>query len=228
MIIAKNIAKIEERIQKACCKTGRKRSDITLMAVTKFVPVNKIEEAYKSGINCFGESRVKEAAEKLEVFMKEHNDTRFHLIGSLQRNKAKQAALFFDCIQSVDRDELLLDLKKYSLLRSSPLEILLELHTGEESKSGYRDLSDLLKAAELAVKSEKLKPAGLMTMAPYTTDADLIRSSFRQLAAAQKELEKYFPDENWTCLSMGMSNDYEIAIDEGSTLLRIGSAIFKE
>jgi hypothetical protein len=231
MTIAENIQMIEERILKACDCAGRKREEITLMGVTKFVPVDKIKEAFNAGVRCFGESRVKEAVEKLDVFKNEYKETHFHLIGSLQRNKAKQAAVFFDCIQSVDRDELIIELGKYSPLRCEPLDILLELHTGEETKSGFAGLDALFKAVELVLNCKNMRPAGLMTMAPFTTDSQLIRSSFRQLVNAQQELKKRFPavesDGNWEVLSMGMSNDYEIAIEEGSTLLRIGSAIFK-
>jgi len=227
MSVAENIKKIEERIQKACDSVHRKRDEITLMGVSKFVPVNLIDEAYNCGIRCFGESRVKDAVEKLDSFKSEHSGAKFHLIGSLQRNKAKQAALFFDCIQSADRDEIIVELAKHSQQRNEPLEIMLELHTGEETKSGFQSTDTLFNAAELVLKSEKLKLTGLMTMAPFTTDTDLIRSSFRQLVKARNELEKKF-SLNALCLSMGMSNDFEIAIEEGSTLLRIGSAIFKD
>jgi len=231
MSISENIAKIEERIEKALNTAGRKREEITLMGVSKFVPIGQIEEAYNAGIRCFGESRVKEALEKFETFRKEHGQSaaQIHLIGSLQRNKAKPAALFFDCIQSVDRDELIIELAKYAPQREAPLTVLLELHTGEESKSGFKDMDELFRAAEMVLESGSLKPGGLMTMAPFTGDKDIIRASFRQLVKARKELEKRFPPkENWDCLSMGMSNDFETAIEEGSTLLRIGSLIFKE
>ena len=227
MSVAGNIEKLEERIQKTCDYARRKRDEITLMGVSKFVPVNLIDEAYRSGIRCFGESRVKEAEEKLNAFKSGHSDARFHLIGSLQRNKAKQAALFFDCIQSADRDEIIVELAKHSPQRKEPLEIMLELHTGEETKNGFQNIDALFKAAELVLGSEKLKLTGLMTMAPFTADTALIRSSFRQLASARDDIEKRFPG-NALCLSMGMSNDFEIAIEEGSTLLRIGSAIFKD
>jgi len=227
MSVAENIKKIEERIQKACDSVHRKRDEIMLMGVSKFVPINLIDDAYRCGIRCFGESRVKDAIEKLDSFKSEHSDAKFHLIGSLQRNKAKQAALFFDCIQSADRDEIIIELAKHSLQRNEPLEIMLELHTGEETKSGFQSMDALFNAAELVLKSEKLKLTGLMTMAPFTTETDLIRSSFRQLVKARNELEKRF-SLNAMCLSMGMSNDFEIAIEEGSTLLRIGSAIFKD
>jgi len=229
MSIAENIAKIEEKIQKACDAAARKRGDVTLMGVSKFVPVEKVREAYDAGIRCFGESRVKEASEKFEAFKKTAPSFQLHLIGSLQRNKAKTAALFFDCIQSVDRDELIGELAKHAPARVTPLPVLLEFHTGEESKSGFKDLDALYKAAENVMGGGSLKPLGLMTMAPFTADAELIRRSFRQLVNAQKELERRFPPkENWACLSMGMSNDFEIAVEEGSTMLRIGSLIFGE
>ncbi|MCL2805309.1 MAG: YggS family pyridoxal phosphate-dependent enzyme [Treponema sp.] len=232
MSVAENIEIIEERLIKACDRSGRKRSEIILMGVSKFVPKEKIKEAFCAGIRYFGESRVQEAAEKIDVFR--GDGTRLHLIGSLQRNKAKQAMKIFDCIQSVDRIELVNELIKLSgrQQRSSEqqrqVEILLELHTGEETKSGFADMETLFAAAELVLGCSNLKPSGLMTMAPYTTDKALIRTSFLQLVKAQKELKKRFGEENWDMLSMGMSNDFEIAIEEGSTLLRIGSAIFKE
>jgi pyridoxal phosphate enzyme (YggS family) len=228
MSIAENAAQIEERIQKACDASGRKRDKITLMGVTKFLPVDKVEEAYSAGIRCFGESRVKEAAEKFGSFKASHS-VQLHLIGSLQRNKAKAAALFFDCVQSIDRQEIIGELEKHSCGRERPLDVLLELHTGEETKSGFADIDSLFRAAQMVLESAHLKVRGLMTMAPFTQDTALIRSSFRQVVSAQKELERRFPPkENWECLSMGMSNDFEIAIEEGSTMLRIGSLLFKE
>jgi len=228
MSIAENAAQTEERIQKACNAAGRKRDEIVLMGVTKFLPADKVEEAYRAGIRCFGESRVKEAEEKFGLFKTAH-PVQVHLIGNLQRNKAKAAANLFDCVQSIDRQEIIVELEKHSLNRERPLEVLLELHTGEETKSGFSDLDGLFRAAQTVLESKHLKARGLMTMAPFTKDTDLIRRSFRQLVNAQKELEKRFPPkENWECLSMGMSNDFEIAIEEGSTMVRIGSLIFKE
>ncbi|MCL2066997.1 MAG: YggS family pyridoxal phosphate-dependent enzyme [Treponema sp.] len=228
MSIAENIFDIEERIQRACGRAGRKRDGITLMAVSKFQPINMVEEAWQAGIRYFGESRVQEGIDKFGRFRVEHPEAVLHLIGSLQRNKAKKAALFFDCIQSVDREELIVELGK-SGVREKPLPVLLELHTGEESKSGFSGLDSLFRAAELVLESTVLCPQGLMTMAPFTGDRDAIRASFRMLAGAGAELGRRFPPaENWACLSMGMTNDFEIAIEEGATLLRIGSAIFGE
>jgi len=233
MSIAGNIAKIEERLIKACDSAGRKRGEVTLMGVSKFEPEEKIKEAWLGGIRVFGESRVQEADRKFGSLKTELTGCGLHLIGSLQRNKAKTAAFLFDCVQSVDRIELIAELAKHVSARENPLHVMLELHTGEETKSGFSSLDDLFKAADLVSACDGLKLSGLMTMAPFTTDTDLIRSSFRRLFKARKELEERFPQESCfpgesLCLSMGMSNDFEIAVEEGSNLLRIGSAIFKE
>ena len=231
MSIAENIAKIEEGIQKASARSGRKREGITLMGVSKFHPLAKVEEAFRAGIRCFGESRVQEGTEKFAGFKALHGgeSVELHLIGSLQRNKAKTATGFFDCVQSLDREALITELAKHAVARKEPLPVLLELHTGEESKSGFADFDALFRGAELVLGAPSLSPWGLMTMAPFTSDTERIRASFRLLAKAQKELEKRFPPaENWSCLSMGMSGDFEIAVEEGSTLLRIGGAIFGE
>jgi len=243
LTVAENFAKIQERVFKVCDSVGRNPDDVTIMGVTKFIPKEQIIEAYNAGVRYFGESRVKEAAEKFAGLKKEFPGSQLHLIGSLQRNKAKQSLALFDCIQSVDRIALIEELVKQALLRQTcrenefvkqtPSHILFELHTGEETKNGFPNLDELFRAAELALNSSCLKPLGLMTMAPFTADTALIRASFRRLVTARDELEKRFPSgnsalKNWDILSMGMSNDFEIAIEEGSNLLRIGSAIFKE
>jgi pyridoxal phosphate enzyme (YggS family) len=242
MSIAENIEKIEERIMKACLRSGRKREDITLMAVTKFMPLEAVMEAWNAGLRCFGESRVQEAVSKLGPFRTERSGAEqrraeLHLIGALQRNKAKTAAAFFDCIQSVDRQALAQELAKYAADRgqNGALPVLLELRTGEDSKSGFESPDDLFMAVESILACPTLSIRGLMTLAPNTGDQALVRAAFRKLVMAQQELEDRFPNEagagrarrhSFDCLSMGMSGDFETAIEEGSTMLRIGSAIF--
>jgi pyridoxal phosphate enzyme (YggS family) len=232
MSIAENIEKIEERIMKACLSSGRKREDITLMAVTKFMPLEAVTEAWDAGIRCFGESRVQEAVSKLNSFRTEHPGAELHLIGALQRNKAKTAAAFFDCIQSVDRESLAEELAKYAAQgRGAALPVLLELRTGEDSKSGFESLDTLFRAVELILACPTLSIRGLMTLAPNTGEEAPVRAAFRKLAMARQELENRFPNTagfDLSCLSMGMSGDFETAIEEGSTMLRIGSAIFGE
>jgi pyridoxal phosphate enzyme (YggS family) len=226
--IAANVLGIREKMQAACVRSGRDASEIELMAVSKLRPLAAVEEAHKQGISLFGESRVKEAIEKLASFeLHKKKSAEIHLIGKLQRNKAKKAADFFDCIQSVDSLSLVEELGRLTLA-DKPLMILFELHTGEESKSGFPDLDSLFRAAEKALVFPGLNPAGLMTIAPFTADEKAIRTSFRLCYNAREELKKRFPESNWPCLSMGMSGDFEIALEEGSTLIRIGTAIFGE
>jgi pyridoxal phosphate enzyme (YggS family) len=229
MSIAGNIEKIEERIGRACAVSGRKREEITLMGVSKRCPLELVEEAWRGGVRCFGESRGREGTEKFAGFRESHPGAEVHLIGSLQRNKVKTAAAFFDRVHSVDRESLIAELAKWAAAREKPLPVLLEMRTGEESKSGFAGMDGLFRAAELVLSSPALALRGLMTMAPFTQDREAVRASFRLLAKAQKELLRRFPPgENWSCLSMGMSGDFEIAVEEGSTLLRIGGAIFGE
>ena len=210
----------------ACLRSGRKREDIRLMAVTKFQTPETIDEAWKAGLRCFGESRVQEAAAKFAACRERYPGMELHLIGSLQRNKAKRAASLFDCIQSVDREALVTELAK---ARSGlPLPLLLEFRTGEDTKSGFTDTGELFRVVEMIQECPSLCVTGLMTIAPDTRDEGRLRSAFRKLVTVQQELERRFPvRENGSyCLSMGMSGDFEIAVEEGSTLLRIGGALF--
>jgi pyridoxal phosphate enzyme (YggS family) len=198
------------------------------MGVSKFHERKAVDEAYSAGIRLFGESRVQEAAEKFQGFRDALPDAEVHLIGSLQRNKARAALALFDCVQSVDRDSLINELGKIPPLQTRrPVHILLELHTAEDSKSGFPNIDSLCFAAEKVLAMPGFALAGLMTMAPNTGDEGAIRSSFRSLVSAQSFLEARFPG-HWGVLSMGMSGDFEIAIEEGSTLVRIGTAIFGE
>ena len=232
--VARKLELLEEKIDAACRRSGRKREEIKLMGVTKSHPLEAVKAAWDAGIRLFGESRVQEGREKFAQFRETCNwkeGAELHLIGSLQRNKAKTAAAFFDCIQSLDRDSLISELGALCAGRGKPLAVLLEYHTGEETKAGFPDQESLFKAAEKVLSFSGLKPMGLMTMAPFTTDTGVIRASFKKLNRARDELEKRFPagnnsGSNWACLSMGMTNDFEIAIEEGSTIIRIGTAIF--
>jgi hypothetical protein len=235
--ITARLEQIEEKIENACVRSGRKRQEIRLMAVSKFHPLETVESAFKAGVRLFGESRVHEGREKFSKFWEKYprdGSLELHLVGSLQRNKAKAAVSFFDCIQSVDRDSLIDELGALTAERESPLMVILEYHTGEETKAGFPDQDSLFRAAERLLSFPGLRPAGLMTMAPFTGDEAAIRASFRKLSRARDELEKRFPTGSkeatgyWSCLSMGMTSDFAIAIEEGSNLIRIGTAIFGE
>ncbi|MDR1325828.1 MAG: YggS family pyridoxal phosphate-dependent enzyme [Treponema sp.] len=226
--VAIAMERIEERIQNACARSGRERSGVRLMGVSKFHTLPEIEEAWNGGLRLFGENRVQEAAEKFSVFKARQPEAELHLIGSLQRNKAKAAVSLFDAIDSVDREALIDELGALTNARKTALPILLELHTAEDSKAGFPNLDSLYHAAEKAYAFPGLALRGLMTIAPFTSDERLIRASFRTLSAARNNLAARFPDYDWSCLSMGMSNDFEIAIEEGATLIRVGTALFGE
>jgi pyridoxal phosphate enzyme (YggS family) len=235
--IAPAIAALRERIGAACARSGRKPEEVRLMGVSKFHPAGAVEAARKAGLGLFGENRVQEAAAKFpgrDVSGEGRPDIELHMIGSLQRNKAKAAVSLFDCIQSVDRDELIAELAKFASARLdqdhgfAPLGVLLELNAGEESKSGYRNEDALLRGAEKLLAAPGLAARGIMIMAPFTGDTAAIRRAFRSLNALQGRLASRFPEGDWSCLSMGMSGDFETAIEEGSTLIRIGTAIFGE
>jgi pyridoxal phosphate enzyme (YggS family) len=235
MSIAGNIAEIEERIVKACLRSGRKREEITLMGVTKFQSLEAVNQAWEAGLRCFGESRVQEAAAKYEGFREGKAGAQIHLIGALQRNKAKLAASLFDCIQSVDRESLAAELAKHTAERSGPLPLLLEFRTGEDSKTGFTGVDELFRTVEMILACPSLRIRGVMTIAPNTSDDGIVRAAFRRLVKVRQELERRFPFEDrlvdqhsWACLSMGMTGDFETAVEEGSTMLRIGSAIFGE
>jgi pyridoxal phosphate enzyme (YggS family) len=171
---------------------------------------------------------VQEATAKFTNFREEYPDAQLHLIGALQRNKAKLAASLFDCIQSIDRESIVTELAK--LGRDCPLPVLLEFRTGEDSKSGFTSTDELFRTVELILNCPSLTVCGLMTIAPNTREEKPVRSAFRHLAKLRQELEQRFQgdDGTWHWLSMGMTSDFEIAVEEGSTFLRIGSAIFGE
>jgi pyridoxal phosphate enzyme (YggS family) len=226
MTIAERIEDVHSRIEGAAVRAGRKREEIALMGVSKFHGADAVEKAVNAGLSLFGESRVQEAQEKFPA-LRERYALELHMIGSLQRNKAKQAASLFDCVQSLDRDELITSLRTPAG-REKPLDVLLELHTGEASKSGYDGFDSLCRACELVLPLPCLCLRGLMTMAPFTKDTAAVRRSFRALVSARNGLLARFPGLDLSTLSMGMSNDFEIAVEEGSTLVRVGTAIFGE
>ena len=241
-----NISRVREKIDAAAKRAGRNPSDIRLLAVTKFHPIEAVMSAYACGLRSFGESRVQEAAGKYTAEVRhDMPGLSLEMIGSLQGNKVNKALTLFDCIQSVGSMELLKALEARARIREKPLRLFLELHTGEESKSGFADIGALLAAVDAYVeyreswvdgtgKACPLELSGLMTMAPFTSDSDAIRSSFRTLISAREEIWKRFGPSGdkpgilpgFGELSCGMSGDYEIAVEEGSTLLRIGTAIF--
>lgn len=217
---------IQEKMNRAIERSGRRADTVKLMAVSKFHTIEEILAAADEGLMLFGENRVQEACEKFPSIMQKYPQIQLHMIGSLQRNKVKSIVPLASCIQSVDRLELIEEIQKQARKNDKIIDILLEYHTGEESKSGFTNENELYKALDLLSETTHLKPKGIMTMAPFTKDEQAIRASFRKLRMMQEKAQKLFSHFTLNELSMGMSNDYEIAIEEGSTLIRVGTALF--
>jgi pyridoxal phosphate enzyme (YggS family) len=228
MGIAENLALVQERIHTAERRAGRPEGSVRLMAVSKFHPAESVLAAAAAGQKLFGENRVQEAVPKFDSVQKQCGDISLHLIGTLQRNKVRHILPLAGCIQSVDRDELLLEIEKQAALIDKTVSVLFEFHTGEESKAGYADRDSLFRSIDLLAGLPHIRCEGLMTMAPFTGDHDIVRASFRSLFRIREECRNRWSTLSFDVLSMGMSSDYEIAIEEGSTLVRIGTAIFGE
>ncbi|HUX41057.1 MAG TPA: YggS family pyridoxal phosphate-dependent enzyme [Rectinemataceae bacterium] len=235
--IGTRLASLRRRAERAAARTGRDSSGIEIVAVSKFHPAEAVEAALACGIKRFAESRVQEAESKFKSLSQAFPDLRLDLIGHLQGNKVKRALSIFDRIQSVDSLDLLESLvakirdAREETENGPIMEILFELHTGEESKSGFPDIDSVRKACEymLALPSSPgLELRGLMTMAPLGAGEKAIRSSFGALRALRESLVADLALPDFTVLSMGMSGDFEIAIEEGATEIRIGTALFGE
>lgn len=221
-----NLKKVLDDINAAAVSCGRNISDVSLLAVSKFHPIEAVLEAINAGQTKFGENRVQEATAKFSEVYKSFLNTELHIIGQLQTNKVKKAVEIASMIESVDRIDLLKEIEKQAVKLNKTINVLMELHTGEESKSGFESVEKLYEALEFCKTSKNIIPCGFMTMAPFTEDEVLIHKSFESLRLASEKLQKDFPEFNLKELSMGMSNDYKIAIQEGSTQVRVGTAIF--
>jgi PLP dependent protein len=221
--LAAACAKVREGMAAAARRAGRLPSEIRLMAVTKGFPRETVQAALSAGLDLFGENRVQEAEEKYVELVE---DCELHLIGHLQRNKARTAAATFSCVQSIDRIETAESLDARCAERSSLMDVLLELNTsGEPSKSGFLSREDLLRCLERIERLTHLRVRGLMTVGPLSDDQTRIRASFSRLRSLFEELRKG-RGTAFDTLSMGMSGDFVPAIEEGSTLVRIGTALF--
>lgn len=215
-------------IRKAEFSSGRQTGSVKLLAVSKFHPSESVLQAVSCGQLLFGENRVQEAMSKFQSVKENCSFVKLHIIGQLQRNKVKQAISIADCIQSVDRIELLQEIEKQAEKQEKVVEVLFEFHTAEESKSGYTDIDSLFRSLEYVQSSKYIVPAGFMTMAPFSNNDVLVSESFKKLVSVQHKAQSRFPEFNLDELSMGMSNDYTLAIAEGATMVRIGAAIFGE
>src|SRR5271155_3312764 len=223
MSIAENLAHLHNQITEACRRASRSPNEVALMAVSKVHPVEMILEAHAAGQRLFGENRVQEFQDK-SPHLAALSDARFHLIGPLQSNKTAKAAELFDAIDAVDSLKIVQRLNTTAAALGKKLPILVEVKLShEESKHGLApaELPGLLAAME---PLESVQAVGLMTVPPWSEDAEIARPYFRDLRKLRDQSLASFP--KLTQLSMGMSNDFQVAIEEGSTCVRIGTSIF--
>ena len=225
MSIAENIQTILSRIDTVAKECGRDPKDIQLVAVSKLFPASAIDEAIKAGQLVFGENYIQEAEKKIDEL---GSRCRFHFIGHLQSNKAKIAARLFDVIETVDSVKLARTLSRHLQDLGRTMKILLQVNIGEdENKSGLA-AAETEKLFREIRELPNIEIIGLMTMPPFTDDPEDARPYFQQLRELSQQLKDQglFPQEQKIELSMGMSNDYHVAIQEGATIVRVGTAIF--
>jgi pyridoxal phosphate enzyme (YggS family) len=230
MLISENIAAVRERVDAAARRAGRRPEEIALMAVSKTHPAERIREAYAAGLRVFGENRVQEFAGKAGA-LADLAGASWHMIGHLQTNKAGKAAELFDAVDSVDSVKLAEKLDATARSLGKRLSVFIEVNVGgEAAKSGAapdsRELEDMLLAAP---RFEGLELRGLMAVPPFGDNPEEARPYFRNLRALRDAIAgRKLPAVGMDSLSMGMSHDFEVAIEEGSTCVRVGTAIFGE
>ncbi len=252
-IVATRLAAVRERIAAAARRAGRSPQEIRLVGVSKTHPPELVAQALAAGLHDFGENRVQEAEPKIAALAADRNAIRWHLIGHLQSNKAKRAAALFDLIHSVDSlhlaEALARGVRGWGLGVGSspsnpqpptpnPLLVLLQVNvSGEASKDGFdlagwEERSDRLDGffaqVERLLALPQLRVGGLMTIAPWGDDPAAARPTFRSAQRLRDALARRFPAADWSALSMGMTDDFEVAIEEGATIVRVGRAIFGE
>ncbi|MCR4610774.1 MAG: YggS family pyridoxal phosphate-dependent enzyme [Lachnospiraceae bacterium] len=220
----KNLATIEENICKACERAGRSRDEVTLVAVSKTKPISDLQEVYDLGVRDFGENKVQELCGKIEEMP---DDIKWHMIGHLQRNKVKYIVDKVELIHSVDSYRLAEEISKQAVKKDVNVDILVEINIGdEESKFGVstKEVIDLVKEIS---KLPNVSIKGLMCVAPYVVDSEENRAFFHKIKDLSVDImEENIHNVSMSFLSMGMSNDYEVAIEEGATIVRVGSDLF--
>ena len=226
-MVKENLASVEERVFNACKRAGRKREDVLLIAVSKTKPVEMIREVMETGVKDFGENKVQEMCSKIEEIKEPLN---WHLIGHLQRNKVKYIVDKACLIHSVDSLRLAREIQKEAVKKGVDVNVLIEINIGEEeSKAGIhlQETESLIR--EIATTCPNVKIKGLMTIAPYVENAEENRNIFKELKTLSVDISnKNIDNVNMDILSMGMTGDYEVAVEEGATLVRVGTGIFGE
>lgn len=225
-MVKENLAKIEQRVADACKRANRDRNEVTLISVSKTKPVEMLQEAYDAGSRDFGENKVQEMMAKQDQLP---DDIRWHMIGHLQRNKVKYLIGKVELIHSVDSLRLAQEISRLSVKNDVTTDILIEVNiAGEETKFGT-NRAEAIELVKAAAKLPNIRIRGLMTIAPYTDDPENNRKYFKAVRELSVDIaEQNIDNVNMDCLSMGMTGDFEVAIEEGATLVRVGTGIFGE
>ena len=224
-MLKENLEEVEEKIAKACERAGRAREEVTLIAVSKTKPVEMLQEIYDEGIRDFGENKVQELTEKYEVMPK---DMKWHMIGHLQRNKVKYIVDKVTLIHSVDSLRLAETISREAEKKGVTVPILIEVNiAGEETKFGLSSKEEVISLTEQIAALPNLSVKGLMTVAPPAEDPEENRPFFREIRQLSVDItNKNIDHVSMEILSMGMTNDYTVAIEEGATMVRVGTGIF--
>lgn len=229
--IRANLEMVQSKINAAAAKAGRDPSSIKLVAVTKLMPLEVVQSAYAAGMLCFGENYPEQAIDKI-LAMKAQPEIEWHMIGHIQSRKAALVSRHFDKVHSVDRLKIARYLNRYCGELNKVMPILIEVNlSGEESKTGFPawhedQWPELTIALDEIVELPNVNVRGLMTMPPFFDDPEQSRPIYRELRRLQHFLVDRFPNASWDELSIGTSFDYEIAVEEGATLVRIGTELF--
>lgn len=224
-MLKENLEEVEEKIAKACERAGRAREEVTLIAVSKTKPIEMLQEIYDEGIRDFGENKVQELTEKYEVMPK---DMKWHMIGHLQRNKVKYIVDKVTLIHSVDSLRLAETISREAEKKGVTVPILIEVNiAGEETKFGLSSKEEVISLTEQIAALPNLSVKGLMTVAPPAKDPEENRPLFREIRQLSVDItNKNIDNVSMEILSMGMTNDYTVAIEEGATMVRVGTGIF--
>ena len=225
-MIQANLNEVEQNILTACNKCGRNRDEITLIAVSKTKPVSMLEDAYQAGVRDFGENKVQEMCEKYEVMGK---DIRWHMIGHLQTNKVKYLIGKTALIHSVDSYKLACEIEKQAAKQDCIMDILIEVNIAEEETKFGLSEEEVIDLVKQIAQLPHVRIKGLMTVAPYVVDSEENRPFFRKIKQLSVDINNQNIDNvSMNILSMGMTGDYMVAIEEGATMVRVGTGIFGE
>lgn len=223
-MLENQLTEVEKKIEKACERAGRSREEVTLIAVSKTKPVEVLQEAYDLGVRTFGENKVQELVDKYEALPK---DIHWHMIGHLQTNKVKYIVDKVDMIHSVDSLKLAETIEKEAAKKNCVVKILVEVNVAEEESKFGLKIEEVVPFIEKIAAFPHIRVCGLMTIAPFVENSEENRGIFANLHKLSVDImDKNIDNVNVNILSMGMTNDYEVAIEEGATMVRVGTGIF--